>query len=437
MTPTSSTFLALLGLALVGVTGTTVIAWGRGRRLRRTRNLGLLALGQLLAATLLLSLVNVHENFYPTWSDVFGTGGPGGLVVVASGPGLTVAPARSPDSALGTGPAGRLDRALTVARAARHGTGSLVADVTVPGPRTGYRWRARVYLPALYFSPRARHRTFPVLELFGGSGSPPGAAFGSVPLQRSLDTAISAGTLPPIIAISPTRNPVRLPDTQCIDDAHGFREFTYLARDVPAVVPTLLRARRDRGGWATMGFSSGGYCAADLALRRPEQYATAVSLSGYFSGPIDAFPMVDPAPADRLRDTPLTTVRQVRQPMSFVLVSARDDTSAMTELRQFAAAVHTIPGDHEVTITTAAGGHTSLAWRGAMPAVLAALGADLWRHATPAASGLAAGLQPRCAQRDVRPARQACRRALPGRSGRRAPGPAPPRRRPAPGRPRP
>jgi enterochelin esterase-like enzyme len=382
MSPTSTAFLVALGVALAGVSAVTAFAWTRGRRLRRTRNAVLLGLGQLLTAALLLSLVNVHEQFYPTWSDLLGITGDGGLVVAASGAAPTVTPGRSPGSALGTGPAGTLDRALAAARARRHGGGSLVTELTVPGPRAGYGGRLRVYLPALYFSHVTAHRTFPVLELFGGSGANPGSPFRAVPLQSSLDQAIATGELPPLIAVAPSRNPVRLPDTQCLDDPHGHRVLTYLARDIPAVVPTLFRARRDRGGWATMGFSSGGYCAANVALRRPEQYATVVSMSGYFSGAIDRFPMSDPSatPAERLRNNPLDAVRRVRQPMSFVLVSARDDTSAMRELGRFAAAVGTVPGDRQVTIVTASGGHTAMAWHGAMPAVLVALGEDLWAH---------------------------------------------------------
>jgi enterochelin esterase-like enzyme len=359
------------------------VVWHRGTRFRRTRNMVLLVVGQLLMTVFLLDVVNAHEHFYTTWGDLLGLSGPGAVSVVSSGPGLGVPTPAPVAGLLGRGHAGALDRTLTALRQTHRGHGSLVTDIPLVGPRTGYRWKARVYLPAAYFSPAYAHRTFPVLEAFPGSGSGPGASFGSVPLQQSLDRAIAIGTVPPLIAVSPSRNPSRLRDQQCLDDPHGWRMFTYLARDVPTAMEHLFRARHDRGGWVTMGFSSGGYCAANLAVRRPDQYSATVSMSGYFSGPINRFPMVDPTPQERRVNSPLDAVRAVHRPLSFVFVSARDDLDAMRELTAFAAVVRSIRGDHATTITTATGGHSAIAWRGTLPAVLVTLGADLYRTGLP------------------------------------------------------
>lgn len=379
MGPSSRTFLVVLAVMLVAVAATTALTWHRGRLLRRSRNVALLLLGQVLTTALLLGAVNLHEQFYTSWSEVLGVPGPRGLVVVADGPALTPAAPVAATTVLGFGRHGTLDAWLARARLGRHGHGSVVGDITVPGAKTGYRWSARVYLPQAYFSPAYANRTFPVVEMFSGGGGGPSALFHSVPLQQALDHAIAAGTLPPLIAVSPLRNPVRVPDSQCLDDPRGFRVFTYLADDVPRALHRMLRVRHDRGGWVAMGGSSGGFCAANIALRRPEQFATVLSLSGYFSGALGRFPMGDPLPTrrDRILNTPLDRVRHVRQPMDFILVSARDDRSAMQEIGLLLGVLRGIPADHVVTITNPTGGHSSAPWRATLPSILAALARDL------------------------------------------------------------
>jgi enterochelin esterase-like enzyme len=373
-------FLVVLAVSIAAVMAGTAFVWNRGRRLRHIRNVTLLLLGQLLTAALLLTAVNIHEQFYSSWGEVFGVNGPGGIAVVSAGPALRLLTPRSTSTVLGRAGPGALDQRLTQARKAHHGQGSLVTDITVAGKRTGYRWKARAYLPQAYFSPADAHRTFPVVEMFPGGGGGRASLFGALPLQQAFDQAIAAGTLPPLIAIAPTRNPVRIPDMQCLDNPGGFKTFTYLADDVPAALHSLLRVRRDRAGWVTLGNSSGGFCAANVAMQRPRQFATVVSLSGYFSGPLSQFPMGDPlrGRAQQLANSPLHQLASVRLPMNFIVVSARDDVDAMREIGLLVTTLAAHPTDHEVTITTPTGGHSSIPWRATLPTMLAALGRILW-----------------------------------------------------------
>jgi hypothetical protein len=381
--PTSNIFLVVLVLVIAAVVAATAVSWNRGRVLRRSRNVGLLLLGQLLVATLLLAAVNDNEQFYTSWPEVFGVSPAGGVAVTSYGPPLA---APLPTSVLGTGPAGTLDRHLRALRRIQRGHGSMVTDITLPGKRTGYRWPARLYLPQAYFAPAAAHRTFPVVEVFAGGGGGPASPFHAVPLQQSFDRAIAAGTLPPTIVVAPTRNRVRFPDTQCLDDPHGFETFTYLADDVPAALHTLLRVRRDRGGWVAMGNSSGGYCAANIAVRRSAQFSTVLSLSGYFSGPLTGLGLADPLPDARARraNSPLDAVAHLRGTMRFIVVSALDDRSAMREIHRLVRVLRRLPADSEVTITNPTGGHSSVPWRATLPAIIDALGNDL-RQSSPVA----------------------------------------------------
>ena len=54
-----------------------------------------------------------------------------------------------------------------------------------------------------------------------------------------------------------------------------------------AAVTAQFRVRTDRAGWAILGTSTGGFCAANLAMRHPDRYAAAASLSGYFTAITD------------------------------------------------------------------------------------------------------------------------------------------------------
>jgi S-formylglutathione hydrolase FrmB len=50
--------------------------------------------------------------------------------------------------------------------------------------------------------------------------------------------------------------------------------------DVPRFVTRTLRIPQSAGRWAIAGFSSGGTCAVDLALRHPDVYGRFVDLAG-------------------------------------------------------------------------------------------------------------------------------------------------------------
>ena len=282
---------------------------------------------------------------------------------------------RSLSAVLGTGVTGSLDAAL---RREHPGPGSFETDIVIPGRRTGYSYPAHVYLPADYFARSAAHRTFPVVEMFSGTESTPMQIFTSLPLRRWLDEEIASGKLPPLIAVVPTRNAVKLPDTQCLDDPHGFKMFTYLADDVPESVQQLLRARQDRGGWATLGASSGAYCAVNIAVRRPARFSAAVSYGGYFSA-LNEGNTIDPTKGDPA-NSPMTMVTKIRRGMSFDLVSARDDHYSYHQLRTFAETVWALPGDHMVVHVTPKGGHHSKAWYDVIPTTLTELGQDLRRY---------------------------------------------------------
>jgi S-formylglutathione hydrolase FrmB len=64
------------------------------------------------------------------------------------------------------------------------------------------------------------------------------------------------------------------------DETHGSRFFTFLSEELPAVVSSFFRVSTRREDTFVAGLSMGGYGALKWALREPQRFAAAASLSG-------------------------------------------------------------------------------------------------------------------------------------------------------------
>jgi len=64
------------------------------------------------------------------------------------------------------------------------------------------------------------------------------------------------------------------------DETHGSPFFTFLSAELPAVVSSFFRVSTRREDTFVAGLSMGGYGAVKWALREPERFAAAASLSG-------------------------------------------------------------------------------------------------------------------------------------------------------------
>lgn len=64
------------------------------------------------------------------------------------------------------------------------------------------------------------------------------------------------------------------------DEVHGNRYWTFLSEELPAVASSFFRLSDRREETFVAGLSMGGYGACKWALRHPERFAAAASLSG-------------------------------------------------------------------------------------------------------------------------------------------------------------
>ncbi|MCG3752609.1 esterase family protein [Amycolatopsis sp. Poz14] len=157
-------------------------------------------------------------------------------------------------------------------------TGALT-QVTVPARRSGFGTsrKAYVYLPPAYFAPN--RPLLPVLVLLHGQpGAPRDWVAGGRLAQRMDRVAAARHGLAPIV-VMPDSTGSLLGNPLCLDSRLGNAE-TYLARDVPEWIDRHLQVDPDRRHWAVGGFSYGGTCALQLALRRPATFPTFLDLSG-------------------------------------------------------------------------------------------------------------------------------------------------------------
>jgi enterochelin esterase-like enzyme len=132
-------------------------------------------------------------------------------------------------------------------------------------------------------------------------------------IAQFLDEEIHAHRMPPTIAVIPSTNPSALRDDECVNAVNGQADDTYLTTDIRTDMLRDFRVLSGRQDWALAGYSTGGYCAVNLAVRHPGYYSAAVSFSGYF------YPITDYTTGDLYHGD-----RQVKDANSPLLTLDRD-----------------------------------------------------------------------------------------------------------------
>jgi S-formylglutathione hydrolase FrmB len=352
--------LRLLGWIAVVLTACVLAAHG----LRRGWTRRILAVVSLLAV-LVTGLVkaNAFYGYRPTLAALIGVPAANeiNLADLPAAPLLAAAP-HQPLAALWHAPPG-------MPRTGR------ISQVALPGTRSHFAARpAWVYLPPAYLaSPRAR---LPVLVLIAGQPGGPEDWLLAGRLATVMDAfAATHDGLAPVVVV-PDATGSSLGNTLCMDSRLGEAE-TYLAEDVPAWTRANLQI--DPSNLAVGGFSFGGTCALQLALRRPDVYPTFLDISGQarptlgddtqtvqeaFGGDEGAFDRVDPLHELETSHYPDT---------AGVFAAGRDDPDYRPQAEQLATAaraagipatLHELPGGHSWAIASTALTDT-LPWLGA------------------------------------------------------------------------
>jgi enterochelin esterase-like enzyme len=312
---TSGFFIGLMIALALGSVAATVWLWPRfaGQRpIMMAARLGLIAASQLLVLAAVLAFVNGYFAFFGSWSALFGSGESAPVAVagaVASSrpivvtgsdlgpvPGGSALPEQAngkladkpphfqgPDSSPGnvTVAPGLGLKGGAVAAARKVGK---ILQITVTGEHTGIVGAADyVYLPPQYFQPAYAHARFPVVLALTGYPNDTWSIVRWLDLPSTAADLVARGKIRPAVYVMMNVS-VALPrDTECTNVPAGPQAETFLAQDVPLAVERTFRVQTGRSGWAVLGYSTGGYCAAKLAMMYPYQFSSAVSLAGYYT----------------------------------------------------------------------------------------------------------------------------------------------------------
>ncbi|HEX3612292.1 MAG TPA: alpha/beta hydrolase-fold protein [Sporichthyaceae bacterium] len=172
-------------------------------------------------------------------------------------------------------------------------TRGTVVSTTVRGATTGLSEPAYVYLPPAYFQPATAalgatgqgRRDLPMTVVFTGYPGDNGHLITRQHYPDAVAAGIASGTIAQtvLLMISPAAT---FPwDTECSDIPGGPRAFTFYSREAPDAAATEFGLRPK--AYASIGDSTGGYCAAKLESIDPGRFGVAVALSGYFSPATD------------------------------------------------------------------------------------------------------------------------------------------------------
>ena len=349
-------FLLLLVGVLTASVAAMLVGWDRWpSRIAWPVRVVCLLLVMVLPIAVTADVVNRYYGFYSSWTDL--TGGPADVRLTAA---AELRHQRVPAADLASGEA-----------AAAHGHGIMI-PWAMPGPRSGLNRSGYVYLPAAYFDRARPTERFPVIELLHGYSGSPHNWIHALPIGPKLDAEIAAGRIPPVIAVAPKEYDHN--DGECVDAVDGEKNETYLARDVVSDVAAAFRTATAPGSWATLGFSTGGFCAVNMALHDPGTYRAAVSLSGYFTA------LTDDTTGDLYHGH--AAVRRYNSPQWFVanrpvrpalyVFASGGDRPAYRAVGPFRRAV---PAGTDLTVVTVpTGAHNTTVWNAALPPALDWLG---------------------------------------------------------------
>ena len=332
--------------------------WGRWPRKLQIagRLFGILAVS-VTGAALALDVLNRQQGFYASFGDLVGAQPQKAVIVEAP------APTRARMDVL------TVDwrrKGLVAALAGR----GIVLRVSYFGERSHINRPGYLYLPASYFT-GSKSLRFPVIELMHGQPGGPPNVLNQVGAATQLDTEIAAHRLPAVIAVIPTTRTGF--NTECVDAVHGQANETYLAVDVPNDVAVALRVLPGRT-WAIAGYSTGGFCAVNLALHHPDRYSAAASLSGYFTAGQDpgTARLYGGSKVALRRNSPLWWISH-RAPAApaLYLFASRQDSFALAQMTSLQAAIRAHdPALPTGSMVVAHGGHNWNVWRAGLTPAL-------------------------------------------------------------------
>jgi enterochelin esterase-like enzyme len=359
--PQSTVLFVLLILIFGAFTWWLVVARRVGFRITAA------VLSFVVAATFGILAVNKYFSYYQTW---------GAAIADLSNQNPNSGPQISEGSLLVGNRSPVFDaHAVYLKLALEQG---YTVHIALAGKMSHITRSAYIYLPPQYFESQYKHHRFPVIELIHGQPGEPQDWINVVGVQVTLNALVKKGLAKPAVLVMPDANGGTNISLQCLNQAGGAQDLTYLAQDVPTAVSRMLRVQPPGIGWGVAGYSEGGFCAANMALRFRYRYGFAASMSGYFI-PFNnklAIGTVNPFGNDRAlraKNTPLDEVKLLapgaRMPQ-FWLGAGKGNKDDVANADYFWQELQLHQANVPLVLTPGTG-HTMATWHVEVPPMLA------------------------------------------------------------------
>jgi enterochelin esterase-like enzyme len=231
-----------------------------------------------------------------------------------------------------------------------------------------------IWLPPGYWT---SNKKYPVIEAFTGYPGTDTQWIRAVGLPRYLRSQVAAGTMRDAIVVTPQVEVPAGTDTECVDgQPTGVAMETFVAQDLPQWIAQHLSVATGRESWATLGLSTGAWCAAMATMRHPSQYGGAIVMGGYFR-PDFGRRYVPFGPSSlQAADYDLVALERTSPPpVAMWVQSSHADTLSFPSTAQLLGAVRAPTSVTSVVLENA--GHRLSVWKGLLPSALQWLGSSL------------------------------------------------------------
>ena len=307
--------------------------------------LGLMILIQCFALVSMGITINRSGEFYDSWSDLFG------------------AQRQYQKIALSPSTLSVISR-TDLASARRTRGGSLIFRKVIRGAQSGvanvvYVVASPTLARKLEGPSHSIGSTYQVVELFPGTPGVPQTWIGTLGGITTMENLENAGKIPPTLAVIPAINVQPGLDTECMNFVGGTQVETWITSDMKTFMQKFMGI--DNRLWSSFGYSTGGWCAAEVAILHQDQYSQGVSLAGYFS------PMLPPGLSKREKNylaSQYDLVGHLRQGLrntKIMVIASVKDHFANSAAQAFIKSAHLLIPIKYVPIPI--GGHNIDVWK--------------------------------------------------------------------------
>lgn len=329
-----------------------IFFWNRFRGKSYTRHgqrFLLLVIAQLILVTTVSVGINRSMMFYGSWRDLFG-GYEASKIPITQVISMTTSPL-----------AGYIDATRAAPGFRSHG-GQF--SFLLEGLKSGVTAPVYIFLPPTYGADPKKK--WPVLELLPGYPGVPTTWFHALDLARVVRKEVSTGYAHDFVMVLPTMSVAPPGDTECTDIPGGLAVNTWLGVDVPNAVMNGLSTSTDRKDWGIVGYSTGGFCAAKVALSHSEQFSVVVPIAPYFIP--TRTNLFGGSKTVRDANSPLLLAKKLALPVHMLLVGTRAEPKVIDSINSMKRVNN--PNLMIDQLIDLRGAHSTKVWKNQMPRIL-------------------------------------------------------------------